>query len=238
MRNPLGIPHSVAGGKMRKYTPLLVLIMALPLHGEVMDQAPRFSAENLDGQTVSLDSLLAEGPVFVSFWALWCKPCIRELDELKPIWEKHHENGFEIVAVSQDGPRSVSRVKPMVRSKGWDFTVVLDPDKELSRAFQVIALPTSFLIDAEGSIVRAQQGYKPGMEEAIEEEIEKLLSIPEQDDEPGEPEENAKGESSEGSQEEEETEQPVEERDEEPPSAEGESGCGETTTQEVENKTQ
>jgi peroxiredoxin len=220
---------------MRKCIPFL-LLLTLPLYGETLDQAPRLYGENLDGETVFLDSLLADGPVFVSFWALWCKPCIRELDELVPVWEKFHEEGFEIVAVSQDGPRSVSRVKPMVRSKGWDFTVVLDPDRELSRAFQVIALPTSFLIDPEGNIVRAQQGYKPGMEEAIEQEIEKLLSIPEQSDEPAKPEENPKGEPSRGSQE--EAEQSIEEKGEEAPSTEEEGGWDETMTEEEQNKTE
>ncbi len=220
---------------------LLISVMVLPLYGQTLDQAPRFHAENLDGEPVSLDSLLEKGPVFVSFWALWCKPCIRELDDLKPIWEEHHERGFEIVAISQDGPRSVSRVKPMVRSKGWDYTVLLDPDKELSRAFQVIALPTSFLIDTDGKVVRAQQGYKPGMEETLEREIEELLSPLEEENEDREEAEEEQKEvptvdSQEGKNE--ETEDTTEKQTEESPAAPQDGGCGGMKMEEGQNKTE
>lgn len=232
---------------MWKSVPLL-LSAVLPLYAGTLDQAPRFEAENLDGEIVSLDSLLEKGPVFLSFWALWCKPCIRELDDLSPVWEKYHERGFEILAISQDGPRSVSRVKPMVRSKGWNFTVLLDPEKELSRAFQVIALPTSFLIDTEGNVVRAQQGYKPGMEEAIEKAIADLL--PDLQEEGGGKEER---EASYGDVEEElkedrgpdseetgsnETEAVTEDDGEEAPSAPPQKSCGGIQDEEAQNRSE
>ena len=222
---------------MRKCIPFL-LLLTLPLYGETLDQAPRFHGKNLDGESVSLDSLLADGPVFVSFWALWCKPCIRELDELMPVWEKFHEDGFEIVAVSQDGPRSVSRVKPMVRSKGWNFTVLLDPNKDLSRAFQVVALPTSFLIATDGNIVRAQQGYKPGMEETVESEVEELLAALKEDEESAQVIEPEAAESAAGSEEDEKPELPLEEETEEIPSSSEERGCSETETEGDENSTE
>lgn len=220
---------------------LLLSVLVLPLYGQTLDQAPRFHAESLDGEAVSLDSLLENGPVFVSFWALWCKPCIRELDDLKAIWEEHHERGFEIVAISQDGPRSVSRVKPMVRSKGWDYTVLLDPDKELSRAFQVIALPTSFLIDTDGKVVRAQQGYKPGMEETLEKEIRELLGPLEKETEEREEAEEEKEQvppvdAEEG--ENEKTEETIESQPEESPAVPQEGGCGRTKVEEGQNKTE
>jgi peroxiredoxin len=234
---------------MWKLAPLL-LIAVLPLYGETLDQAPRFEAENLDGETVSLDSLLQKGPVFVTFWALWCKPCIRELDDLKPVWEEYHTRGFEIVAISQDGPRSVSRVKPMVRSKGWDFTVLLDPDKELSRAFQVIALPTSFLIDTAGKVVRTQQGYKPGMEETIEKAIVDLL--PDIEEEEG-GEEEGEAQATQGDVEEERmedspsdsekekgnaTEATTEDDGDEAPDAPPQKSCGGIQSEEVQDKSE
>lgn len=159
---------------MCKWIPILCLV-ALTVSAESPKEAPKLSATDLHGENVILDSLLSQGPAYVSFWALWCKSCIRELDELCSMYEKYHEKGFELIAINQDGPRSIHRVKPMVKGKRWKFKVLLDTGKELSRAFQVIALPTSFLIDQDGKIVKTLQGFRPGMKKLIEEKLKQLL---------------------------------------------------------------
>ena len=177
---------------MRKWI-LICCLFALPgylAHADSPRQAPRFSATDLDGDAVILDSLLVQGPVYVTFWAIWCKSCVRELDELKPIYDQYHTRGFELVAVNEDGPRSVHRVKPMVKGKGWEFRVLLDPEKELLRTFQVISLPTSFLISQEGAIIEARQGFRPGMEKLVEEHLKQLLPEVREEEIPESEEEN------------------------------------------------
>jgi len=158
-----------------KRSVLLLLVFTLSSYAQTLKQAPRFDTTDLDGKSVVLDSLLSRGPVYVAFWATWCKPCMRELDELGPIYEKYRDRGFQVVAINQDAPRSLHRVKPVVRGRHWKFSVLLDPEKALARAFQVISLPTSFLIDTSGEIVKARQGFKPGMEKMIEEEVKQLF---------------------------------------------------------------
>ena len=161
---------------MKEWTAVCAILLSFAVYGESPPEAPKFSVKDLEGEMVILDSLLSRGPVYVSFWAIWCKPCIRELDELAPIYEKYRERGLELLAISEDGPRSIHRVKPLVRGKRWKFRVLLDLEKELLRAFQVVSLPTSFLIDRDGKIVNTYQGFKPGMEKLIEEELTKLLA--------------------------------------------------------------
>lgn len=153
----------------------LFVLLACCAHSDSPKDAPKLSATDLDGNPAILDSLLVDGPVYIAFWAIWCKSCVRELDELKPIYDEYHERGFELIAINEDGPRSAHRVKPMVKGKGWKYRVILDREKELLRRFQVISLPTSFLISQEGTIIEARQGFKPGMEKLVEEQLRGLL---------------------------------------------------------------
>ena len=74
---------------------------------EQYQYAPDFSLEDVNGNTVCLDSLVAKGPVLMSFWALWCKMCIKELDALRKYDPKFDSLGITTLAVSQDKARSV-----------------------------------------------------------------------------------------------------------------------------------
>ena len=135
-----------------------------------------FTARDMNGKKVQLKKLLAEGPVLLDFWALWCVPCLKEMPELKKIAKKYKESGLTIVAVNQDSPSDQSKVKPFVKQKRFNFVVVLDEDKDLWDQFNVNALPTSILIDQTGHIVYTHTGYKPGDQNEIIAALEKLFS--------------------------------------------------------------
>lgn len=129
--------------------------------------APDFTLQDVDGNTVCLDSLLKKGPVFMSFWALWCKMCIKELDALKPYYDEFDSLKLQMLAISQDKARAVPKVKPFALSHKWKYVVVLDPDNILRELYNVQAMPTSYIINQNKKIVFVHQGYKPGDEEII-----------------------------------------------------------------------
>jgi cytochrome c biogenesis protein CcmG/thiol:disulfide interchange protein DsbE len=150
-----------------------VILFCIPLfftlvadEGEAID-APDFSLEDVDGNPVILDSLLAKGPVFMSYWALWCKMCIKELDALKPYYDEFAEMDINMLAISQDKARSVPEVKPFAQSHKWKYVVVLDPENIMRELYDVQAMPSSFIISQDKKIVFTHQGYKPGDEELI-----------------------------------------------------------------------
>ena len=125
----------------------------------------------------ALSSQLKEGePAIISFWSLTCKPCILELNALSenyPDW--YEECPFTVIAVSVDDARSSSKVKSFAEGKGWsDFTILLDPNQDLTRAMNVATLPTVFIVDKEGRIVHRHMGYNPGGENELFEKIKKL----------------------------------------------------------------
>ena len=84
------------------------------------------------------------------------------------------ETGVKIIAVSIDDSRSSTRVAPVVASRGWPYTILLDPNADLKRAMNVVNVPHTFLIDAEGKIVYQHSSYNPGDEEELAAQIHKI----------------------------------------------------------------
>ncbi len=142
-----------------------------------LGKAADFQGKDLEGKTVTLQSLLEKGPVVVDFWATWCKPRIKELPHLQRIYEKHSPRGLSVLAVSIDSPKTESRVKPFVLGKKYTFTVLLDSSQEVFRALQGKGtMPYVVIIDQDGNIRYRHTGYRPGDENEIERVVEELLA--------------------------------------------------------------
>jgi cytochrome c biogenesis protein CcmG/thiol:disulfide interchange protein DsbE len=152
---------------MKRIFASLLLALVFAAAAEEAIPAPDFNLQDIDGNPVILDSLLAQGPVFMSFWALWCKMCIKELDALKPVYEEFDSLNVNMLAISQDKERSVPQVKPFAKSHNWKYIVVLDPENIMRELYNVQAMPSSFIISQDKKIVFTHQGYKPGDEEKI-----------------------------------------------------------------------
>ncbi|MBD3161089.1 MAG: redoxin domain-containing protein [Candidatus Eisenbacteria bacterium] len=139
--------------------------------------APDFSAKNLKGKTIKLSDLLEEGPVLIDFWTTWCKPCKLELPELDRLHRKYEEHGFRVLAISQDDPKTVRKVKPYVEQRKYGMVVLVDPDREVGNEYSVRTYPTSFLVGEDGEILHFAQGYSKGDEKELEEKIRGLLEL-------------------------------------------------------------
>lgn len=133
------------------------------------------SLEGLDGTSRKLSEYLARGPVYINFWALWCEPCKLELRSLKTFAKEHEGKPFTILAVNQDSPKSLAKVKAYVKSQNYPFTVILDPNMQVFQAFNGQNLPFSVLVDRTGRVVSTRTGFLPGDEKEIAAEILKLV---------------------------------------------------------------
>ncbi|MCH5167835.1 MAG: TlpA family protein disulfide reductase [Erysipelotrichales bacterium] len=129
---------------------------------------PSVQLKNIDGKTVDtaqIDS--SETPVVISFWATWCKPCIRELNAIHEIYDDiQEETGAKVIAISIDEAQNVQKVKPLINRMNWDYEVLLDENSEFKRAMGVSDPPHAFII-YKGEIVWNHQGYVDGGEEEI-----------------------------------------------------------------------
>ena len=93
------------------------------------------------------------------------------------IFNSHFKDtGFKVLTVNTDTPKSMSKVKSYVRTKNFEFNVAVDPNSQVKKKMKVKLMPTTILIDQDGSIVYRHQGYLPGDEHDILKAIESLLT--------------------------------------------------------------
>jgi len=138
---------------------------------------PDVSVKNLSGETLSTTSFTNEGPIYISFWATWCKPCIKELEAVSSdYYDDWQAAGVKVIAVSVDDSRTSSKVKPSIDARGWEFEIYLDENADLQRALSITSVPHSFILDKEGNIVWSHSGYSEGDEIKIDEIIKRLLN--------------------------------------------------------------
>ncbi|MCB0760288.1 MAG: TlpA family protein disulfide reductase [Flavobacteriales bacterium] len=140
------------------------------------NKVPNVQLKDIDGNTVNTKDLLnPDGPTVICFWATWCSPCKRELNNYAELYEDWQaETNVKIIAVSIDDQRSVSRVAPYINSVEWEYQVVLDPNSQFKRAMNVINVPHTFLIDKNGNIVWQHNNYADGDEDELHEQLQKL----------------------------------------------------------------
>ena len=131
----------------------------------------------LDGSSVQTSALQNDGkPMIISFWATWCKPCNRELNTIKEVYEEwQEETGVKLVAVSIDDARSATRVKPHVDGQGWEYEVYIDQNQDFKRAMNVVNVPHTFVINGKGEIVWQHTTFVEGDEEELLEAVKKAL---------------------------------------------------------------
>lgn len=137
-----------------------------------------FSLRDLKGKTHRL-SQHKDKVVLLAFWATWCGPCQTELTQFQALWAKYRGAGFELISINVDPPDTESLVRQTVRRYGYDFPVLLDQETEVSNRYNpTMDLPYCVLLDKAGKIFTRHQGYRPGDEKTVEQEILQLLGKP------------------------------------------------------------
>lgn len=131
--------------------------------------APDFTLATLDGGEFNLAAQQGT-PVVLNFWATWCGPCEREIPTLQAASVNYAER-VQIVGVDQG--ESFEAVQRFADDYGMTFTVPMDQNGEVSYAFNVKGLPTTYFIDADGVIRKIWHGEMNSV--TLAEGIQELL---------------------------------------------------------------
>ena len=160
---------------MLKKTIILVLFTITTMI--LVSQAPAFTVETIQGETIRSEALLEKGPIYLDFWSTSCVPCKSKQPFISEFVTKYPDMTF--LAVSTDGPRHRDAVVRHVRSNRYSFITGLDSNRNLQRMFNVSSIPRSLIINQNGEIVYDNTGFQAGDEVKIEAEIRAVLGLAE-----------------------------------------------------------
>lgn len=119
--------------------------------------APDFRLPALDGSGEIAMSDFRGDVVVLNFWATWCGPCRREAPGLQSTWDAYRDGGVRFLGVNYRDDRAAARAYE--REFGITYPSVFDPAGELAFSYELVGLPTTFIIDREGRIVYRFVGY-------------------------------------------------------------------------------
>ncbi len=135
-------------------------------------KAPDFALKSSTGENLRLSEYRGE-VVMLNFWATWCGPCRQEMPLLDDLYNRYERVGFKLLGVNIDD--NSQRAIDMMRELGVDFPILFDATKDVSKLYDVNAMPVTVILDREGNVRYVHKGYKPGYEEKYLNEVRALL---------------------------------------------------------------
>jgi peroxiredoxin len=163
-KNTAGIQNLVRGA-------IALLCLAFLAPAWANEAAPEFSLPTDQGE-ISLDALHGQ-VVYLDFWASWCVPCRKSFPWMNEMTARYKDLGFRIIAVNMDTDRSL--IERFLEKYPADFTIAYNPEGDVAESYRVQGMPSSYLIDRQGTIHSTHVGFRDSEKAGIEAEIRALL---------------------------------------------------------------
>jgi len=158
-----------------------ILIVVLLLTGnislannKVTTPVPAFQLKNLKGKRVNIKDF-KDKVVIISFWATWCTPCKRELDDANTLYKKYNKDGLEVLAIATDGPETYSQIRGTVKRHKWRFHVLPDKEGEVTSILNPRGTVPYSIYIKNNKIMYDHEGYAQGDAERMNKYIKTLL---------------------------------------------------------------
>ena len=138
----------------------------------VSGPAPNFTLKSLSGKNLRL-SEMAGNVVLINFWASWCGPCRQEMPLLNDLHNKYEALGFTVLGVNVE--EQSDNARGFINDFPVDFPILLDDRNQVSKMYNVIAMPTTVVVDRDGNMRYLHKGYKPGDEKQYRKMVKELI---------------------------------------------------------------
>ena len=121
----------------------------------LVEFAPDFTLETPEGEKVSMKDLKGS-PVFLNFWASWCRPCREEMPDIEKIHQVYGKKGLKVYAVNaREDKETIGNFR---KSTGAGLPILLDATGDVMKLYKIFGLPVSYFIDKEGKVAASIMG--------------------------------------------------------------------------------
>jgi thiol-disulfide isomerase/thioredoxin len=138
--------------------------------------APDFTIE-LPGLPSSLTGLKGK-VVYVDFWASWCKPCRKSFPWMNAMQQKYAQQGLQIITINLDTDAELA--KEFLAMVEVQLPIIYDPKGEIATRYQLLGMPSSYLLDSQGNIRASHKGFFTDKQALYEQQVLALLAEREQ----------------------------------------------------------
>jgi len=160
---------------MKRLIPIFLIVSFLAACSnsgkELAGGAPDFTLPAVDG-TMFRMSDHAGDVVIIDFWATWCPPCQEMIPVLKKLHNDYSEKGLVVLGVSLD-KEGLEVLGPFVHRHMIPYSVVMGDDGIVSAFGGITTIPTLYIVDRKGRLVRKMLGYHTY--DDLEDEIKRFL---------------------------------------------------------------
>ena len=154
--------------------PVYLLLSTSIMAAQLIDRpAPACNLTALNGAPANSLQALKGEVLYVDFWASWCPPCIQSFPFLTGLQQEYGERGLRVVGVNLD--EKIVDAEKFLSDYPAGFTIVADLSKQCAKEFDVIAMPSSYLIDREGIVRYIHRGFRQGETKELRLIVEQLL---------------------------------------------------------------
>lgn len=136
------------------------------------DIAPDFTLKSLEGSNLRLEEYRGQ-VVLINFWASWCGPCRQEMPILDRLHQRYEDTGFAVLGVNVEG--DAGPAQQLVNETHVSFPVLIDEGQKVSEAYDLEAMPSTYVVDRDGKVRYVHRGYKPGDEAKYVEIVKALI---------------------------------------------------------------
>jgi thiol-disulfide isomerase/thioredoxin len=147
-------------------------ILLLCLFAAALWLPPRAVVADERAQLLDLDEYRGK-VIVIDFWASWCVPCRRSFPWLDEMQSRYADDGLVVIGVNEDDV--AEDAEAFLRSFPVGFRILADRDGELARRFDLLAMPSTYVIDRNGEVAVRHLGFRSSLKDEYEATLKRLL---------------------------------------------------------------